>query len=37
MVKRFFNLEKSPKSDDAADAIACGITHLIKKYNISFQ
>lgn len=37
MVKRFFNLENSVKSDDAADAIACGITHLIKKYNINFQ
>ena len=36
MVKQFFNLEKSPKSDDAADAIACGITHLVKKYGISF-
>ncbi len=37
MVKQFFNLEYSPKSDDAADAIACGITHLIKKYGINFQ
>lgn len=35
MVKRIFNLESTPKSDDAADAIACGITHLIKKYNIN--
>lgn len=37
MVKQFFNLEQSPKSDDAADAIACGITHLIKKYGINFR
>jgi len=37
MVKQIFSLECSPKSDDAADAIACGITHLIKKYNINFN
>ncbi|HOV45516.1 MAG: crossover junction endodeoxyribonuclease RuvC [Spirochaetes bacterium] len=36
MVQRFFSLKDIPKPDDAADAIACGITHLIKHYNIPF-
>ncbi len=36
MVKQFFHLDNSPKSDDTSDALACAITHLIKKYNVNF-
>lgn len=34
MIKRLFNLDKIPEPDDAADAIACGLTYIWSQKNV---
>lgn len=34
MIKKLFNLDKIPEPDDAADAIACGLTHIWSHNNV---